>query len=261
MPRTTNRKAKAHLRSGRWITEKKRFAIYLRDRLCCVYCGVGIESVIGTGGVTLDHVKEGGNQPKNLVTCCKKCNDSKSGEILEVWAESKAVLARVRVQLALAIDVEAGQRLYERIKGIGQPEAMPSLPGLSVAQAAGLVQMSEAEIETRIEAGEIKKEKYGIDIVALVHRALTAAKRVAHIAGEKSESASRKAKSEADSAEMDTLEKLHKLCPMSDAKLFWSDARIEVKQTIERAPYLTPIQKTKLLLELAALKPKLETDK
>lgn len=68
----------------------------------------------------------------------------------------------------------------------------------------------------------------------------------------------RKNKAEADESEMRALEAMGKLCPMSDAKLFWSDARIEVKQTIERASYLTPQQKTKLLIELAALKPKLD---
>lgn len=71
----------------------------------------------------------------------------------------------------------------------------------------------------------------------------------------------RKNKFEADQAELDALDAAKKLCSIADAKLFWSDARIEVKQTIERASYLTPVQKTKLLTELAALKPKLETDK
>lgn len=66
----------------------------------------------------------------------------------------------------------------------------------------------------------------------------------------------RKNKSEADQAELDALDAAKKLCPMSSAKLFWSDARIEVRQVIERAQYLTPVQRTKLLAELATLRTK-----
>lgn len=71
----------------------------------------------------------------------------------------------------------------------------------------------------------------------------------------------RKNKAEADEAEMRALESAGKLCPMDAAKQFWSDARIEVRQTIERAAYLTPVQKTRLLAELAALKPQLEIER
>lgn len=66
----------------------------------------------------------------------------------------------------------------------------------------------------------------------------------------------RKNKAEADAAEIDALDAAGKLIPLESAKIFWSDARIEVRQVIERSAFLTPVQKTKLLSELAALRTK-----
>ena len=63
---------------GKWITPKRRRAIYLRDDLRCVYCGAGIEDGIV---FNLDHLLPqelgGTNASDNLVTCCKSCNNSK----------------------------------------------------------------------------------------------------------------------------------------------------------------------------------------
>lgn len=55
-----------------WIRKNKRVAIYLRDGLCCAYCG----AYGPTKGLTLDHVngREAGNEAENLVTCCRDCN-------------------------------------------------------------------------------------------------------------------------------------------------------------------------------------------
>lgn len=75
---------------------------------------------------------------------------------------------------------------------------------------------------------------------------------------EKSDSIRRRQKAEADEAEMRSLEAMGKLCPMETAKLFIADSIIEFKQTIERAQYLTPVQRTRLLTEVSALKPKLD---
>lgn len=65
---------------SKWIRPRKRLAIYLRDKMACVYCGA---SVIQGADTVLDHVvphKAGGtNHESNLVTCCKPCNDSKNG--------------------------------------------------------------------------------------------------------------------------------------------------------------------------------------
>lgn len=63
-----------------WIRQEKRLAIYLRDGCACVYCGASVENE-GTI-LSLDHLvprsRGGGNGERNLVTCCKRCNDSRS---------------------------------------------------------------------------------------------------------------------------------------------------------------------------------------
>lgn len=62
----------------KWITHKRRLAIYLRDGLACCYCRRSITEEIK---LTLDHfipVSRGGsNRTKNLITSCKFCNDSR----------------------------------------------------------------------------------------------------------------------------------------------------------------------------------------
>jgi len=61
-----------------WIRQDKRLAIYLRDGLACAYCGASVESGVA---LSLDHVHPieygGCNNEHNLVTACKRCNDSK----------------------------------------------------------------------------------------------------------------------------------------------------------------------------------------
>lgn len=64
----------------------------------------------------------------------------------------------------------------------------------------------------------------------------------------------RKNKAEADEAELRAMEAAGLTIPLADAKQFWSDARIELKQEVLRADFLTPMQKTKLLAKFAALK-------
>lgn len=70
------------------------------------------------------------------------------------------------------------------------------------------------------------------------------------------EDRNRKNKSEANTAELDYLKAASEVCLMTDAKQFWSDARIEIRQHIERATYLTPVQKTKLLADIAKMRTK-----
>jgi hypothetical protein len=76
MKATTNTTKPARRTQGmNWIRKSTRLAIYLRDGLACAYCGATIED--GTQ-LTLDHLKPysngGTNEPRNLVTCCAKCN-------------------------------------------------------------------------------------------------------------------------------------------------------------------------------------------
>ncbi len=75
-----------------WIRQDKRLAIYLRDGLACVWCGIGIED----GSVlTLDHVKphskDGSNEAHNLVTSCKRCNSSRGVRTVPQFAKAVAI--------------------------------------------------------------------------------------------------------------------------------------------------------------------------
>jgi hypothetical protein len=75
-----------------WIRKEKRLAIYLRDGLCCAYCGIGVES---GSTLTLDHLKPyssgGSNKETNLVTCCSTCNSSRHTSSWRVFAEKKSI--------------------------------------------------------------------------------------------------------------------------------------------------------------------------
>lgn len=74
-----------------WITQQKRLAIYLRDGLCCAYCGAGVEQ---GATLSLDHLrphsKLGSNHETNLVTCCKRCNDSRGNRPVAAFARAVA---------------------------------------------------------------------------------------------------------------------------------------------------------------------------
>jgi hypothetical protein len=76
---------------SKWITRKKRLAIYLRDGMACGYCGATME---GGAMLTLDHVKprtEGGdNRARNLITACNSCNRFKSNRTLDSFAMAVA---------------------------------------------------------------------------------------------------------------------------------------------------------------------------
>ncbi len=64
--------------SSGWITKRRRYAIYLRDKFKCSYCGIIHEP---GEQLTLDHIvprdSGGRNNNVNLITACKKCNSSK----------------------------------------------------------------------------------------------------------------------------------------------------------------------------------------
>lgn len=81
---------------SKWIRKTTRLAIYLRDGMACVYCGAGAEDA----DLTLDHVRPcalgGQNVARNLVTCCKLCNDAKGALSLTLWNPHPDAVARVR---------------------------------------------------------------------------------------------------------------------------------------------------------------------
>lgn len=109
-----------------WITQHKRLAIYLRDGLACAWCGVSVEE-----GVTLslDHVKAhskgGSNHESNLVTCCKRCNDSRGARSPKVFAEAVAayvnhgvtavaILSHIRSTVKRPLDTKGAKVMVER---------------------------------------------------------------------------------------------------------------------------------------------------
>lgn len=72
---------------SKWIRPVKRVAIYLRDGMCCMYCGKsGPEDGVL---LTLDHVLAcelgGTNEATNLVTACVSCNSSKQDSTTREW--------------------------------------------------------------------------------------------------------------------------------------------------------------------------------
>lgn len=88
-----------------WIYRGRRNALYLRDRLRCVYCEADCLVVErDRGGFTLDHIRSmltGGDKhdPRNLATSCMVCNRRKgSGRPRELGpgAEYRVNLARRR---------------------------------------------------------------------------------------------------------------------------------------------------------------------
>ena len=66
-----------------WINKTTRLSIYLRDGMCCAYCGSTLEDGIT---LTLDHLttrEDGGsNKPANLITACHRCNSNRGNRDL-----------------------------------------------------------------------------------------------------------------------------------------------------------------------------------
>lgn len=75
-----------------WISQKKRLAIYLRDGLCCCYCGKGVEDYSTV--LTLDHLKPrskgGSNHETNLATSCHSCNSQRQDKPLSTFLKGDA---------------------------------------------------------------------------------------------------------------------------------------------------------------------------
>lgn len=131
---------------------------------------------------------------------------------------------------------------------------------ISSAQVCAITGYTASQLKTWSDDGVIKRHSIGrwpmIETLAAICKKLRVKAESLGL-----EDRARKNKAEADTAELDALTAANKTCFIAEAKQFWSDARIEVRQVIERAAYLTPIQKTKLLGEMAELKTKLEIEK
>lgn len=76
------------LRKGqRQLDQKICWQVYRRDKYQCRYCG------INNVPLTVDHIKTwesgGATHPKNLLTCCKKCNRKRGNLDYGSWLQHK----------------------------------------------------------------------------------------------------------------------------------------------------------------------------
>jgi 5-methylcytosine-specific restriction endonuclease McrA len=75
-------------RSSKWITRERRHAIYRRDGYRCVWCGSTDQPL------SLDHAipraRGGTHRSDNLITACKRCNDSRKDCSLAEFARRVA---------------------------------------------------------------------------------------------------------------------------------------------------------------------------
>ena len=116
-------KANGAYQGSKWLTRERRLSIYLRDGLACVYCGASVED--GTQ-LSLDHIiphSEGGsNKNENLVSCCKKCNDSRGNRDYREFADKVAgylnhgisgqdIIDHIETTLGRPVDIKAAKVL------------------------------------------------------------------------------------------------------------------------------------------------------
>ena len=78
----TNGRNSARGYRGVMIRKDLRLAIYLRDEFHCVYCGKNLHRANSKGGT---------NEPKNLVTACRRCNCSRQDKPWRQYATGGAV--------------------------------------------------------------------------------------------------------------------------------------------------------------------------
>ncbi len=94
-----NARAKGNWQGMNWIRQDKRLAIYLRDGCACAWCGAKVED---GAQLTLDHIQPhslgGSNAEGNLVTSCKRCNDSRGARSVSVFAKAVAAYVNHGVQ-------------------------------------------------------------------------------------------------------------------------------------------------------------------
>lgn len=119
---------KKHVGGGypsNWIRPETRLAVYLRDGLCCVYCGAyGPDE-----GLTLDHVdgRAAGNATSNLVASCFACNRARqAGAKLPLERVSRAPITKAQRSAALVIHVRR-PAWYMQLKRRSDPARRPAL--------------------------------------------------------------------------------------------------------------------------------------
>lgn len=112
---------------GTWITKERRLAIYRRDNCECVYCGEN-----GDFTLSIDHCvpmsKTTDHTDHNLVTACKKCNQSRGDMPIKKWvniiagrtgSDARSIMERVSIARRTRANVEQARALL-RTMDFGQ---------------------------------------------------------------------------------------------------------------------------------------------
>ena len=117
---------------SQWLFPTTRWAIYLRDGLCCTYCLISLRELMEERDgnfLTVDHCKPrskgGSNHPTNLVTCCYSCNAAKGAKTLARHCRDSATnydAVRGRCRTRRKRDVgghrEAARVLLGKVEGV-----------------------------------------------------------------------------------------------------------------------------------------------
>jgi len=109
-----------------WITQQKRLAIYLRDGAACCWCGATVEDGVK---LSLDHIvphsKKGTNDATNLITCCKRCNDSRGARSAKRFAhiiaayldhgvKAENIIASIQKKRYSILPLEEAKKMIDR---------------------------------------------------------------------------------------------------------------------------------------------------
>lgn len=83
--------------SGSWIRATRRWALYLRDGLTCVYCQRTLADLTGDGScLVLDHIlprRYGGrHDDDNLTTACYECNRDRKERTVSGYCASTGLV-------------------------------------------------------------------------------------------------------------------------------------------------------------------------
>lgn len=119
-----------------WLRAKRRWALYFRDRLTCVFCGVTLTELLSdpesANFLTVDHIRArvhgGDNDDSNLVACCYACNNGKSTLTVTRFCREngfKASTVRNRIHART-------RRSLTRFEGIAEA-AVGAVPGIPMA--------------------------------------------------------------------------------------------------------------------------------
>jgi hypothetical protein len=117
-----------------WIRQEKRLAIYLRDGCACVWCGLTVEE---GAQLSLDHLvphsKGGSNDATNLVTACKRCNDSRGNRSSIEWSRVIAAYLNHGVKAIRVLRHAESSRLRPLAPFLAEAKRLIALRGSAFA--------------------------------------------------------------------------------------------------------------------------------